>query len=185
MTLLRTALVIYTVASTSSGIKPRDMLTSPCPNTSWNSSPVILTPRPLKPQHCPFTPNPVTHSKNNQAPNPTNDSPLLDDAGKKRIQQVVGIFLYYAQAVDLTILMALSNIATQQSAPTKHTKRQVNQFLKYMWTPTTPSYDTAPWTWYSTSTLTRLINPWGSLLQEVPITTYWDHPSSACLPKYP
>jgi hypothetical protein len=25
----------------------------------------------------------------------------------------------------------------------------------------------------------------GILLQEVPITTYWDHPSYTCLPKYP
>ncbi len=90
-------------------------------------------PMPLKPQHCPFAPTPVTYGKNNQAPNPTNDSPLLDNAGKKRIQQVVGSFLYYARAVDPTILMALSDIATQQSAPTKNTKRWVNHFLDYMW----------------------------------------------------
>jgi hypothetical protein len=89
-------------------------------------------PAPLKPQHCPFAPNPVTYGKDNQAPNPTDDSPLLDDAGKKRIQQVVGSILYYAQAVDPT--MALSNIATQQSTPTEHTKKWVEQFLDYMWT---------------------------------------------------
>jgi hypothetical protein len=53
-------------------------------------------PTPIKPQHCPFAPNPITYSKNNQAPNPTNNSPLLDDASKKHIQQVVGSFLYYA-----------------------------------------------------------------------------------------
>jgi hypothetical protein len=88
---------------------------------------------PLKPQHCPFAPNPVIYGKNNQAPNPTNDSLLLDDASKKHIQQVVGNFLYYAQAVDPTILMALSDIATQQTVPTKNTKKWVNQFLDYMW----------------------------------------------------
>jgi len=32
---------------------------------------------------------------------------------KKRIEQIVGTFLYYAQAVDLTILMALSAITSQ------------------------------------------------------------------------
>jgi hypothetical protein len=53
-------------------------------------------PAPLKPQHCPFAPNPVTYDKDDQAPNPTSDSPLLDDADKKRIQQIVGSFLYYA-----------------------------------------------------------------------------------------
>jgi hypothetical protein len=69
------------------------------------------------------------HGKDNQAPNPTKDSPLLNNAGKKRIQQIVGSFLYYARAVKLTILMALSDIATQQSAPTKNTKKQVKQFI--------------------------------------------------------
>jgi hypothetical protein len=53
-------------------------------------------PAPLKPQHCPFAPNPVTYGKDNQAPNTTNDSHLLDDTSKKRIQQIVGSFLYYA-----------------------------------------------------------------------------------------
>jgi hypothetical protein len=89
-------------------------------------------PAPLKPQHCPFAPTRLTYDKNIQAPNPTNGSPLLDDAGKKHIQQNVSSFLYYAQAVDQTILMALSDIATHQSAPTKNTKSRVDQFLDYM-----------------------------------------------------
>jgi hypothetical protein len=89
---------------------------------------------PLKPQHCPFSPNPINYGKDNQAPNPTDDSPLLNEAGKKQIQQVVSSFLYYARAVDPTILMALANIATQQAAPTENTKKRVNQFLDYMWT---------------------------------------------------
>ncbi len=58
-------------------------------------------------------------SKDNQAPSPLDDSPLLDEAGKKRVQQIVGSFLYYARAVDPTILMALSEISSQQSAPTE------------------------------------------------------------------
>jgi hypothetical protein len=91
-------------------------------------------PAPLKPQHCPFAPNPIAYGKDNQAPSPTNDSTLLDNAGKKHIQQIVGSFLYYVQAVDPTILMALSNIATQQSAPNKNTNKRVKQFLDYMWT---------------------------------------------------
>jgi hypothetical protein len=76
---------------------------------------------PSKPQHCPFTPRPITYDKDNQAPTLNYDSSLLNNACKKQIQQVVGSFLYYAQAVDLTILMALSDIATQQAAPTENT----------------------------------------------------------------
>jgi hypothetical protein len=91
-------------------------------------------PAPGRPPHYPFLPNPITYNKDTQAPTPTDDSPLLDNAGKKCIQQVNGSFLYYAWVVDPTILMALSDIATQQAAPTENTKKQVNQFLDYMWT---------------------------------------------------
>jgi hypothetical protein len=65
-------------------------------------------PAPLKMQNCPYTPNPVTYGKDNQATTPCDTSPLLNAAGKKRIQQIVVSFLYYARAVDPTILMALS-----------------------------------------------------------------------------
>jgi hypothetical protein len=91
-------------------------------------------PAPDRPHHCPFSPNPITYGKDTQAPTPTDDSPLLDNAGKKRIQQVVGSFLYYARAVNSTILMALSDIATQQATPTEKTKMRVGQFLDCMWT---------------------------------------------------
>jgi hypothetical protein len=67
---------------------------------------------PLKFQHYLYTPNPITYGKDNQATTPSDTSPLLDVAGKKRIQQIVGSFLYYAHAVNPTILMALSAIAT-------------------------------------------------------------------------
>ncbi len=89
---------------------------------------------PLKPQHCPYLPNPINYGKDNQAPSPLDDSPLLDEAGKKHVQQIVGSFLYYARAVDLTILMALSEISSQQATPTENTMKHVNQFLDYMWT---------------------------------------------------
>jgi hypothetical protein len=89
---------------------------------------------PLKPQHCPYLPNPIKYGRDNQAPSPLDDSPLLDEAGKKHLQQIVGSFLYYARAVDPTILMALSEISSQLAAPTENTLKHVNQFLDYMWT---------------------------------------------------
>jgi hypothetical protein len=89
---------------------------------------------PAKPQHCLYLPNAIQYRKDNQTPTPSNDSPLLNKASKKRIQQIVGSFLYYAQAVDPTIVMALSDLSSQQSAPTKNTMKKVNQFLDYMWT---------------------------------------------------
>ena len=91
-------------------------------------------PPPLKPQHCPYTPNPIAYGTDNQATTPGDTSPLLDAAGKRCIQQIVGSFLYYARAVDPTILIALSAIAAQQSVPTEETLARVNQFLDYTWT---------------------------------------------------
>jgi hypothetical protein len=45
------------------------------------------------------------------------DSPPLDKVGQKFIQAVTGTLLYYARAVDPTILVALSAIASQQAKP--------------------------------------------------------------------
>ncbi len=58
---------------------------------------------PLKPQHCRYAPNPIKYGKDNQLPSPLDKSPRLNKAQKKRIQQIVGSFLYYVQAVDPTI----------------------------------------------------------------------------------
>jgi hypothetical protein len=71
------------------------------------------------------------YGKDTQAPTPTDDSPLLDDASKNRIRQVIGKLLYCAQAINPTILMTLSNITTQQAAPTENTRKQVEQLLDY------------------------------------------------------
>ena len=86
-------------------------------------------PPPSKPQHCPYTPNPIVYGKDNKAPTPGDTSKLLDTASKRHIQQIVGSFLYYAQAVDPTILMALSAIAEQQSAPSEEALARVNKFI--------------------------------------------------------
>ena len=57
---------------------------------------------------------------------------LLGTKRKLRVQQVVVSSLYYARAVDLTILASLSKIASQQAAPTENTTKKVNHFLDYM-----------------------------------------------------
>ena len=52
---------------------------------------------------------------------PDNTTTPLDKAIKLFVQQVTGTFLYYARAVNGTMLMALSSIATAQSASTEAT----------------------------------------------------------------
>ena len=55
----------------------------------------------------------------------------MDDKEKKRLQQVVGVFLYYARAVDPTMLHALNVLATQQAKGTENTIKAMNHFLNY------------------------------------------------------
>jgi hypothetical protein len=89
-------------------------------------------PHPTKLQHCPYNPNLIKYSQDNQATDPINTSPKLNEANTKHIQQIIRSFLYYACTVNPTILMALSAIASQQTAPTEDTCNCVNQFLNYM-----------------------------------------------------
>ena len=51
-----------------------------------------------------------------------------------RIQMIVGIFLYYALAIDNTNLQALGYISSEQPKATKNTDAKVIQFLSYIFT---------------------------------------------------
>ncbi len=66
-----------------------------------------------------------------QLTNPLNTSPIPNKAGKKFIQEVSGVFLYLVQAVDSTMLTALSSFTLEQSAPTERTMQKCLQFLDY------------------------------------------------------
>eukprot|EP00804_Cyclotella_cryptica_P023697 CCRYP_019320-RA/>CCRYP_019320-RA protein AED:0.37 eAED:0.35 QI:0/0/0/1/1/1/6/0/1607 len=86
---------------------------------------------PTTPQHCPYQPHPKTFGTNSQDTLPPDDSKPLDADGVKRVQQVVGSLLFYARAVDNTILPALSTIASSQAAATELTLAQCTQLLDY------------------------------------------------------
>ena len=55
----------------------------------------------------------------------------LPKEGKTLVQQVVGTFLYYALAIDITLLVALGTISAQQSQPTERTMSEITQLLDY------------------------------------------------------
>jgi len=61
----------------------------------------------------------------------TNTSPCLDAAKTKHVQEVISILLYYACAVDSTLLAVLGTIATQQAKGTKATMEAITQLLNY------------------------------------------------------
>ena len=58
-------------------------------------------------------------------------SPNLAPPEANTVQQVVGTFLYYARAVDPTILVALNSIAAEQANNTEATAKAVTQLLNY------------------------------------------------------
>jgi len=69
--------------------------------------------------------------KQQQSPTPDDSSPLLPEDMKKYVQQVVGVFLYYARAIDNTMLTAISKISSTQSAPTEDTLKAIQRLLQY------------------------------------------------------
>ncbi len=88
-------------------------------------------PPPIVPQDQPHQRVKKTHGAKVQHANPPNSSPPLNKAGKKFIQEVRGVFLYLAQAVDLTMLTVFSTIASNQAAPTEKTMEKCLQFVDY------------------------------------------------------
>ena len=59
-------------------------------------------------------------------------SPLLSPSATQYIQSVTRTFLYYAYAIDPTILPAINELASQQAQPTQNTLKKAQQLLDYM-----------------------------------------------------
>jgi hypothetical protein len=68
-----------------------------------------------KRQTFPYSPELKKFGTEAQAPLPPNSSPCRNAKGIKPVQQIVGRILYYARAVKMTVLMALSLIAVEQT----------------------------------------------------------------------
>jgi hypothetical protein len=86
---------------------------------------------PKKTQHCPYSPEPKQFSIKAPWPLPGINFKLLNKRSKKWIQKIVGSILYYARAVNMMVLMALSTIVMLQAHPTKNTMTRCIQLLDY------------------------------------------------------
>jgi hypothetical protein len=84
---------------------------------------------PKRPQHAPHAWIPPSYGAKTQAPTPQDTSPLLDQAGITRIQQIVGVLLFYARAVHSTMLPALGTIAA--GLHTTANERTTSHLLDY------------------------------------------------------
>jgi hypothetical protein len=86
---------------------------------------------PAKLQYTPHPCNKPQYGAKVQMTEEADNTPRLDKETVKHIQQIVGTLLYFAQAVDTTLLIPLSVIASEQSKATEHTLEKVNQLLGY------------------------------------------------------
>ena len=87
---------------------------------------------PRRVQTCPYSPEPKKFGTEAQSPLPPDATPKLNASGIKKVQQIVGSILYYARAVDMTVLMALSSIAVEQTKATETTMLLCVQLLDYL-----------------------------------------------------
>ncbi len=87
---------------------------------------------PNKPQHQPHEHTIPTYGATIQYAKAVDTTTPLSKDKKKYIQQVIGTLLYYGRAVDATILVVLSLLASAQSSPTKDTMKRTRHLLDYV-----------------------------------------------------
>ncbi len=85
-----------------------------------------------KPRRLPYKCLPIAYGAKAQLMPEADTTELLDDHCKHQVQEIVGSLLYYAQAVDNKLLVALSAIATCQSCATVATEQAVHLLLDYV-----------------------------------------------------
>ena len=88
-------------------------------------------PTPQKTQDSPYPATAKQYGVKVQLTNPIDTTARLPPHEIKRLQQIIGTFLFYARAVDPTLLTALSELSSAQATATAATKRACHQFLDY------------------------------------------------------
>ena len=87
---------------------------------------------PPKPQHSPHRKCKIRYSSTQKLFLDNDTSPALDICGICRVQAIVGYLLYYRRSVENKLIVALSDIGTQQSKTTESTTVVINQLLDYV-----------------------------------------------------
>ena len=87
--------------------------------------------KPSRPQRSPHSWSSPTYGQKRQYAKTNPDLPLLPKPQVTEIQQKSGSMLYYARALEYTMLPALSDIATTQAKPTTATEKEVEWLMDY------------------------------------------------------
>ena len=86
---------------------------------------------PRKPQHAPHIWDKPQYGQTKQYEKTVDNTPKLDAEGIKHIQKVIGTLLYYARAIDSTMLMVINAISAAQATGTTATASAVTWLLDY------------------------------------------------------
>jgi hypothetical protein len=86
---------------------------------------------PARLEHAPHTWNPPVYGAKTQYVEIETTSPALSDKEVNKLQQLTGTLLYYARAVDPTLIMQINVLASEQSRATTHTVDKVIKLLNY------------------------------------------------------
>jgi hypothetical protein len=62
---------------------------------------------------------------------PVDDSPPLSPSDTHRLQEIVGCLLFYARAVDCTMLTAVNHVSSEQAKPTQQVLAAATRILQY------------------------------------------------------
>jgi hypothetical protein len=74
---------------------------------------------PARPEHAPHTWNPPIYGAKTQFVDDKTTSPALSNKDVNKLQQLTGTLLYYARAVDPTLIMPINVLASEQSNATE------------------------------------------------------------------
>ena len=85
----------------------------------------------LPPVSTPHAYNIPTYGRKTQYVPSPDTSPSLSPIRKKRIQVIVGSLLYYARAIDSSLLPALNEISATQANPTEFTEKKFDHLLSF------------------------------------------------------
>jgi hypothetical protein len=88
-------------------------------------------PAPTKPEHQPHRHNPPQYGTRTQLMEPLDTSPPLGKQEILWLQQITRKFFYYSRAVDPTMNVTLSMLASQQTKATEQTRKDTSKFLNY------------------------------------------------------
>ena len=91
----------------------------------------ISTSTPKRAQYAPHQRTRPNYVETKQLATLLDTSLPIPEGRKRRIQKIIGTFLYYDPDMDCIMLPALNKLADQQSSPTKNAEAAITNFLDY------------------------------------------------------